>query len=248
MTPIDVYKKLPRTNCGKCPAGTCMAFAVQFLRGAVSLSDCPALDGKSAGNILSMLPDTGDWKERRLEELFRDVSAMDFSGIARCSGAEYNGGFLKIRYMGREIALDRSGFKEEMDVLDKLLVLMYLKNRGAGSPCGKWVAFRDLKDGLIRAESFHGACEVPLAKMFEHDTERFLDRLSAMGAERAGGFSADCSLVIYPLPRIPFLVLLWHGDEEFGPECKLLTDPAAVDFLDIEALLYLGMALVRAVR
>ncbi|NOZ69573.1 MAG: DUF3786 domain-containing protein [Deferribacteres bacterium] len=248
MTPIEVYKELPRTNCGKCPAGTCMSFAVQFLRRTVSLSDCPGLDEESAEKIRSMLPDTGDWKEKRLEELFREVSAMDFPDIAKRAGAECRDDLLRIRYMGRDIALGRSGFEDEMDILDKLLIMMYLKNRGTASPSGKWVAFRDLKDGLIRAESFHGACEIPIAKMLQHDTERLLKRLSAMGAERAGGFSADYSLVVYPLPRIPFLVLLWRGDEEFGAECKLLTDSTAADFLDVEALLYLGMALVRALK
>ena len=41
------------------------------------------------------------------------------------------------------------------------------------------------------------------------------------------------------------LVLLWPGDEEFGPDCKILLDSTADVFLDVEALLYLGMALVR---
>ncbi len=248
MTPIEVYKELPRTNCGKCPAGTCMSFAVQLLAGTLSLSDCPVLDESSAKNIRAMLPDTGDWKEKRLSELLGEVRAMDLSGIAQHAGAECSNGHLKIRYMGRDITLGRSGFEGEMDILDKLLILMYLKKSGTGQPSGKWVAFRELKDGLIRAESFHGACEIPLAKMFERDAERFMKSLGAMGAEKAGGFSADYSFVIYPLPRIPFLVLLWRGDEEFGAECKLLSDSTAADFLDVEALLYLGMALVRAVR
>ncbi|MEW6602948.1 MAG: (Fe-S)-binding protein, partial [Nitrospirota bacterium] len=27
IQPLDIYKKMPRTNCGRCTAGSCMAFA-----------------------------------------------------------------------------------------------------------------------------------------------------------------------------------------------------------------------------
>jgi hypothetical protein len=84
--------------------------------------------------------------------------------------------------------------------------------------------------------------------MFEKNKERFLDKLIAMGAEKVSGFSAGHSLVIYPLPKIPFLILLWPGDGEFGADCKALLDSTAADFLDVEALLYLGMTLVRAMK
>ncbi len=225
-----------------------MSFAVQFLGKIISLYECTELDEESGREIQSMLPGAGDWKEKRLEELFREVSQMSFPDIAKSAGAAGDGDFLKIRYMGRDITLSRSGFEDKLDIWDKLLILMYLKNRGRGSPSGKWSAFRDLKDGLIRAESFHGACEIPLAKMIENDTQRLLSRLSAIGAEKAAGFSADYSFVLHPLPGIPFLVLLWCGDEEFGADCKVLTDSAATDFLDVEALLYLGMAMVRAMK
>jgi hypothetical protein len=62
------------------------------------------------------------------------------------------------------------------------------------------------------------------------------------------GFSAEHSFVIHPLPKIPFLVLLWHGDEDFESDCKVLLDSTATEFLDVEALLYLGQALLRALK
>ncbi len=248
MTPLDVYKKLPRDNCGGCRAGTCMSFAVQFLRKMITASECPGLNEESKKEIDAMLSDTGDWKERRLLELFQEVSQISFSDVAKGIGATHEGDALKITYMGQEIILNSSGFKDEMEVMDKLLLLMYIKQSGKNTVSGKWVAFRELKDGLIRAESFHGACEISLAKIFEHEGERLLRRLVEMGAEKVEGFSAGQSFTIYPLPRIPFLILLWPGDEDFCAECKMLLDTTATGFLDVEALLYLGMALVRAIN
>ncbi len=248
MTPLDVYKKLPRTNCGQCPAGTCMSFAVQFLMGMTSSMECPELDEQSRIEIDAMLSDSGDWKEKRLQELFKEVEQMDFSVIAEGIGAIVENDTLNIEYMGEGIGVKRNNFLKELDIWDKLLILMYVRKAGSSALSGKWIAFRDLKGGMIRAESFHGACEIPLAKMFEHDNKRFLKKLFSMGAEKVEGSSAEHSFVFSPLPKIPFLIVLWHGDEEFGAECKVLLDERATDFLDVEALLYLGMALVRVMK
>ncbi len=40
LAPLDVYKLLPETNCGKCGEPSCMAFAVKLAGGDVPLSRC----------------------------------------------------------------------------------------------------------------------------------------------------------------------------------------------------------------
>jgi len=225
-----------------------MAFAVQVLRKMAPLSGCRELDQTSRAEIEGMLSDSGDWKERRYKELLDEISAEGFTTVSRDTGAIVEDDILKIVYMGREITLDRTGFNGPLDIMDRLLILMYIKQSVSGALSGKWTAFRDFKDGLIRAESFHGACEIQLAKMFEHSKDLVLNSLTAAGAEKVKGFSTEYSYVIYALPNLPMLVLLWPADDEFGADCKVLMDLSANVFLDIEALLYLGMALVRYVR
>lgn len=225
-----------------------MAFAVQFLRRLVPSSECTEIDELTKKDIDAMLSAPGDWKERRLQGLFKEISAINFSEVAGGIGASYENDSLKIRYMGKDVVVTHSAFKEALTIEARLLILMYIKNAGRSPLTGKWVAFRDLKDGLIRAESFYEACEIPLAKMFGKDPDGFLQKLSGIGAQDVSGFSAKHSLVIYPLPKIPFLVLLWPGDEEFEPDCKILFDSTVTEFIDVEALLYLGIALVRTVH
>lgn len=246
MNPIDVYKKLPRNNCGKCPASTCMSFAVQFLRRMIALSECPEVDDASKKEIKAMLSREGDWKERRLEELFDEIADLDFSDIADQLGTEADGDKLNIKYMGRKISLSHTNVGEDLDILDKLLILIYVKRAGKSPLTGKWVAFRELKDGIVRSESFNGACELAIAGMFERDGQGLLDKMNILGAREVSGYSAPHSFVMYPLPKVPFLLLLWPGDEEFGAECKILFDSTADEYLDVETLLYLGIALVRA--
>lgn len=40
---IEVLKKLPKTNCGKCKEATCMVFAVRVTEGVKSPEQCPDL-------------------------------------------------------------------------------------------------------------------------------------------------------------------------------------------------------------
>jgi len=194
-----------------------------------------------------MLAGPGDWKERRVQELFREISGSDFSAIAESLGATAKDDAIILRYLGRDVTVTHSDFGETLDIFDQLLILMYIKTAGNKPLTGSWVAFRDLKDGLIRSESFHEACEAGLARMFGEDQDGFLKKMAELDSKEAKGFSAKHSFVINPLPRIPFLILLWPGDEEFDSDCRVLFDSTVTTYLDVEALLYLGIALVRTI-
>jgi acetyl-CoA decarbonylase/synthase gamma subunit (EC 2.1.1.-) len=41
ISPIDVYKLLPRTNCAECGEANCMAFATKVVNGEAFIEGCP---------------------------------------------------------------------------------------------------------------------------------------------------------------------------------------------------------------
>ena len=43
LTGIEIFKLLPKTNCGKCGVPTCLAFAMQLAAGKADLSACPTV-------------------------------------------------------------------------------------------------------------------------------------------------------------------------------------------------------------
>jgi len=43
ISPIDVYKLLPKTNCRECREANCMAFATRLVNGELTIRDCPPL-------------------------------------------------------------------------------------------------------------------------------------------------------------------------------------------------------------
>ncbi|KYK38165.1 MAG: acetyl-CoA decarbonylase/synthase complex subunit gamma [Theionarchaea archaeon] len=54
LGPLDIYKQLPKTNCGECGEKTCMAFASQLIERALTLKDCPYLKGKNMEALVKL--------------------------------------------------------------------------------------------------------------------------------------------------------------------------------------------------
>ncbi|MCX8103923.1 MAG: acetyl-CoA decarbonylase/synthase complex subunit gamma, partial [Candidatus Bipolaricaulota bacterium] len=47
LTGIEIYKHLPKTNCGDCNFPTCMAFAMQVAAKKVGLEQCPHVSAEA---------------------------------------------------------------------------------------------------------------------------------------------------------------------------------------------------------
>jgi hypothetical protein len=250
MNPLDIYKKLPRLNCGECPDGTCLAFAVMLSKKERDVSECLKITEQSKKEIEEILAgvEVVDWKDKMVDELFDEIARKNFSEIAQGLGAVDEGKTLKIRYLGSDVRVSHTDVEDDISIWDTLLLLIYMKNSGNKTLSGNWVAFRDLMDGSVKAIGFKEECEVPLAQIFDADREGFVEKLHSLGAKRVTGFSTKLSYEIFPLPKVPFLVLLWPGDEDFDTSCNVLLDATATDFLDVETLTFLGQALIRRLK
>ncbi|MBN1189922.1 MAG: acetyl-CoA decarbonylase/synthase complex subunit gamma [Dehalococcoidales bacterium] len=51
LTGIEIFKLLPKTNCGKCGVPTCLAFAMQMAAGKAELSACPDVSEESRSKL-----------------------------------------------------------------------------------------------------------------------------------------------------------------------------------------------------
>ncbi len=51
LTGIQVFKLLPKTNCGKCGYPTCLAFAMALAAGKVELEKCPTVSDEAKGQL-----------------------------------------------------------------------------------------------------------------------------------------------------------------------------------------------------
>jgi len=51
LTGLEIYKKLPKTNCKECGLPTCLAFAMKVAAGQAGLDECPSLGDEARGEL-----------------------------------------------------------------------------------------------------------------------------------------------------------------------------------------------------
>ncbi len=92
LTAVEVYKNLPKTNCGDCGVPTCLAFAMKLVQKQAALDACPhvtdemkaALEGSSAPPMATVTIGVGDCALKvggetvlfRHEETFRNPCGL----------------------------------------------------------------------------------------------------------------------------------------------------------------------------
>jgi hypothetical protein len=118
---------------------------------------------------------------------------------------------------------------------------------GAGIPVsGKWVPFRELKNGGTWGPLFNQRCEKPLKKVADIYTDFFEDMIRVFnGRPVENHYASDISLVLHPLPKVPMLICYWKPDEGLESSLNLFFDSTAEDNLPIESLFALGSGLTR---
>ncbi|HXX58815.1 MAG TPA: DUF3786 domain-containing protein, partial [Thermodesulfovibrionales bacterium] len=104
----------------------------------------------------------------------------------------------------------------------KLSALWYLVNAKDISLTGRLIKPANLKGGEL---FFRGTHLLPLdavAGRYGNDVTGFLKRCEDLSGDRTD--YGDASMRLLPLPRIPVVLILWKGDEEFPPRTDLLFD------------------------
>ena len=51
LTGIQIFKKLPKTNCGECGVPTCLAFAMNLASGKAELASCPYVSEEAKAQL-----------------------------------------------------------------------------------------------------------------------------------------------------------------------------------------------------
>jgi hypothetical protein len=119
-----------------------------------------------------------------------------------------------------------------------IVLLHYLLTADGARPADRWVAFRELPDGLFYAQAFAGHAEGLLAERYSADRDAFRRACGALGGMPLD--LADASFRFEALPRLAVAVLLWSGDEEFPGQARILFDAMSGHYLPTEDLSGIG--------
>lgn len=235
---------------------SCMGFAVSVMGGERKLEDCRHLDpatlSKIAGSI--KIRDQREDLEKLIEPLKEKIASLNFQNIADGLGARIEGSMLAITCLGKEFLLDNKGNIHTLCHVNPWLkapMLHYAINSGNIELTGQWISYGELNSALIMDQYFTKRCEEPLRDI-EDKYQGFLeDMVSVFKGRPLDVGTSDTSWVIYPFPKVPFLIIyskgeetLWESPSDFESRLKILFDRSTDNYLNHEIIYVIGRGLV----
>ncbi|MFC1550972.1 DUF3786 domain-containing protein [Candidatus Latescibacterota bacterium] len=195
-------------------------------------------------------------------EILRTLDPADVCNRAGCDFDTSDGSYalesfgqtLKVYLHDSTISADSDIGKyitDDLGHLSRLSILLYLIGAKDMSPSGHLVKPSDLEGGAIYMKGSHMLPLGDLAEKFGCDSASFpafLDFLET--AKRLGGQESgygDVSVQLFPFPRIPVVIAVWAGDDEFPARSVLLFDSTCEFHLPPDALWAVAMVSVRVI-
>ncbi|MBW1981356.1 MAG: DUF3786 domain-containing protein [Deltaproteobacteria bacterium] len=263
LGPLELYKLLPRTNCGDCHQPSCLAFATQVVGNGYELRECVHLDDGTLADIerqLSVQRQQGVFVKKDSHKITREhlqekIKEHDFCAIAPGLGIEFTQvdgeDALLIQYFDkkvilthREIRLQVSG---QLDPWDQVLLYNYIFFAGEKPLSTRWVGLESFPNSLSKRAALEEVCHRRISSTFGGHMESLRTAcLGLGGVESLEDNNADLAYRFQALPKVPLLLLFWDEDKEegFDSQTRILFDSVAKDYLDLEGLCFLAEKLV----
>lgn len=165
-----------------------------------------------------------------------DIREAAPKGLVACKQSP-DGDFLIVECFGHPLRVSIPSFEfEAPSIVDlftfKILALRYLAKADGAPVTGEWVDYRDLPGGMFYAATIPPTVEEPLAHFFGHERWSLTDIAPALnGKESEYG---DESFVFHAFPRVPLLVVLHWGKDEFPPGARFLFDRCCSHYLNTD--------------
>jgi hypothetical protein len=256
ISALQLFKHLPRTNCGECGFPTCLAFATQVVVEGEDLFKCPYLsaEAQELAEAIAGQQQNGVGRKRdnfaiALKFLEEKVAPLDFKALAEGLGADYGQEdgrpYLRLGYYGQKVQVFKDAVRYpagvEENPWDAILLYNYIASQGHRPPCGQWIKFQGLPNSVSKTKTLL-RLQKQLAEAFSGKTALLDQKARELGGEPVTvAQEADLQFLFQPLPRLP-LLLVFHDaepEENFEAEAHFLFDAQVMDFLDLESLLFL---------
>lgn len=127
------------------------------------------------------------------------------------------------------------------------LLLTYLDSADGTPPSGRWIAYRELPDGMFYANAFRGYAENRLVRDLSAVGGLESFRRAAMQLDGKAIDIGDAGYAFQVLPRIHLAATYWDGDEDFDAQASILFEDSAIHYMSTDGLAVLGTHLVNAI-
>lgn len=254
-SPLELYAFLPKTNCGHCGVPSCMAFAAQILQGLKAISICPYLSKELADRLSNRIMrrrTLDDGYDEVIRGLQNEVRLLDFTQVAPRIGAYLRDDKLAVNCLGKDFFISPAGEMTSSCHVNHWLyvpLLHYIIECEGVTPLNDWIPFNELPGAGQWSQYFTHRCEEPLRLLTDAHQELILEIFHLFGAQSlptTGG--ADYSLMIMPLPKVPFLLHYWQPDDGFSSELNILLDRSAGKNSNAHSINLLARGIVEMLR
>ncbi len=251
-TAVDIYKLLPKTNCGTCGTPTCFGFAAKVAARMASITACANLSDEAkaalAGEADEQQTSRGTVYEQVLVSLRPKIAALDFAKTAAFFGADLiDPDMLELTFLGdkyriaRERIFDKNG-KEPVPFIS-ILIYNHLSMPNPPTPSGEWITFSSVPASHAKDKAWAGHVEEVIARHFTGNVEGLKQACERLGGVRSAvKGSHDAAYEFRFFPQYPVLLQFYDAvpAENFPAQCKLLLDKHVNRYLDIESIVVLG--------
>jgi hypothetical protein len=251
-TAVELYKLLPKTNCGKCGLPSCFGFAAKLATNQASPADCPDLTD-AVRDVLNEAgveqhDSPGTVYEQALVFLQPKIQALDFENVAKQFKVRVTGhDTLLVRFLNdnyivtKERVLDSAG-KEPRPWIS-ILIFNHLCMPDPPAPAGEWITFGSIPASHAKDKAWASHVEDVIARHFTGKVEALkavCEQLGGVAADVPGNHDAAYAFRFFP--HYPALLLFYDAvpGEDFPAQCRLLLDKTAPRYLDIESIVVLG--------
>ncbi len=259
VSPVDLFKATPRTNCKECGYKTCMAFATLVIVEKKSIDGCPYLNEETREELRERIIEQQQEGIYVKKDLYKNTAQFirerlkncDFSVISQGLGADFTTkegeDYLSFQYLNKNCFLSkRQIFIEEKptgDHWDNILLYNYVHFAGNTPIQNEWIPIENIPGHIPKKPELEQGCQDKIATHFEGHISNLQQAAALLGGTVAEDAAhADAAFTFWPLPKVPFFLLFWDHvpDEGFSAQVKILFDRSVTNYLDIESLVFLA--------
>jgi hypothetical protein len=172
----------------------------------------------------------------------KQLKGMDPQVVGERSAAELGSGdegkYLEVTFLNQRYRVllpdgevtTESG--EDPPLVRRVLILHYLIQAQGTALARRWIDFRSLPGGVVYYPVFRGRVISRLVRMFGGRPQELILAAAPLGGRPIE--MADWAVEIPAFPRVPVVLALWEGSEEFGPEGTVMYDDALPAYLETE--------------
>ena len=184
------------------------------------------------------------------------LDSADFTQIAKKAGAKWDGKkkTITVNLLGKNLEVhpldksvgaplfNRRGDAAPSDEPWEIIIVLHYLAKSNGAPLtGRLISYKEIPDGRLYWPNFVARTHKILLKAFAKNISKLAEAAKVVDGEPSEG--ADVSIRVQALPRVPIIIQMWKGDEEFPPETAFLFDSSITNYLPTEDITVLSQML-----